>query len=122
MENQLFSAAFKEGLKEERESIRQRETALREKGCEDDAVLERIRMNICDAFLAVAGAADGQADLKAYREFCEKRFRTISDVWRRNLENAIRHEDFRAQAVEETKIDQAERIQRLFEKIGGAEA
>ena len=122
MEKQAFMAHFSARLEEEKALIAGRIRNYAEKGCRDDAMLEKIRLNICDALGAAVKAGERQQGLEAALAFAEKRLRDIPAQWQRNLEAAIRYGDEKARAIEEIKMDLAARIQSILEECKGGEA
>jgi len=122
MEKQAFMAHFSARLEEEKALIAGRIRDYAEKGCADDAMLEKIRLNICDALGAAVKAGERQPGLEAALAFAEKRLQDIPAQWQRNLEAAIRYGDEKARAIEEIKLDQAARIQSILEECKGGEA
>lgn len=122
MKKQAFMALFQARMETERAAITQRMKDYAAKGCSDDAMLERIRLNICDALEAVVRAGAKAETMEGMEAFCKSRFQTIPGVWQKNLEAAIRHGDVKAQAIEQIKVYQAGRIIGFFEESKGGEA
>lgn len=122
MEMQAFMAQFSARMKEERAAISGKMKALSDRGCMDDAMLERIRLNICDALEAVVNAGAKMGSMEAMKAFCRNRLQSIPAVWQKNLDRAIACEDGKGRAIEEIKLHQAARISSFFEESRGDEA
>ncbi|MBE5787421.1 MAG: hypothetical protein E7324_07775 [Clostridiales bacterium] len=116
MGKQEFMAQFSAGMAQEKQMITERMRAYQAQDCVDDAMLERIRLNICDALAAAVKAGERQDTLAAALAFAEKKLQDIPAQWQKNLESAIRHGDERARAIEHIKLDQAGRIRAIFEE------
>lgn len=121
MEKQAFMAQFMAGMQDERREIQQRMQAYQAQECFDDAMLERIRLNICDALEAAVKAGERQKTLADALVFAEKKLQEIPAQWQKNLEAAVRHGDEKARAIESIKLDQAGRIRRIFACCRGGE-
>ena len=122
MEKQAFMARFSARMGAERAAIEEKVKAFSAEGCADDAMLERIRLNICDALEAVVNAGAKRGDMDRLTAFCQDRFQSIPAVWQKNLERAIACEDDKTRAIEEIKLHQAERIKQIFAESRGDEA
>jgi len=64
----------------------------------DEAVLEKVRANICGIFLTLAQTPN-QDD-----GFLEKMMEKIPAPWHETLEKAIKHNDFKQETLERVKI------------------
>lgn len=115
MDKEAFMVQFTEKMKEERAAIQRRIQAYQGQGCMDDAMLERIRLNICEALEAAVKAGGRQPGLREALAFGEKKLQDIPAQWQKNLEAAILHGDEKAGAIEQIKLDQAGRIRDIFE-------
>ena len=95
---------------------------LEQEGRQDEANLNKVRLNIVTVFETVANAdlrAAGSQDWEAFANRYQPRFASLSAPWRAKLEAARRHGDVSATAVEEAKIETAVRIEAAFHKAKG---
>ncbi|MBE5781919.1 MAG: hypothetical protein E7329_01225 [Clostridiales bacterium] len=106
-------------MQEEKKQVEKRMEVLRFQGCGDDAMLEKIRLNIYDAFEAVIRAGEKQ---KAGEEiaFCLSRLEGIPAMWEEKLKKAQLHENAREVAIESVKLETARHLREKF--IEGMEA
>lgn len=94
------------------QEIRQLESA----GCQDEANLCKVRLNIVLVFetLTHADAAQSNGSWKAFCERYQARFATLPQPWRERLEQARLYNDATAQAIEEAKLETACALDKAF--------
>lgn len=114
---------YRSKLAEKRVQIEKQICVLEQEGRQDEANLEKVRLNILNVFDTVAiaderavSAMQGDAWLQ-FSERYRKRFRTLSQPWRARLEQARLHRDTNVIAVEEAKLEMAEWIEKVFENV-----
>lgn len=114
----VFDAYLTESRKELQKVIQK----LEQEGRQDEANLNKVRLNIVTVFETVANAdlrAVGAQGWQAFASRYQSRFASLSAPWRARLEEARRHGDTAAIAVEEAKIETAVRIEAAFHKAKG---
>ena len=114
----VFDAYLTE-IRKELQKVIQR---LEQEGRQDEANLNKVRLNIVTVFETVANAdlrAAGSQDWEAFANWYQPRFASLSAPWRAKLEAARRHGDVSATAVEEAKIETAVWIEAAFHKAKG---
>ena len=111
---------YRRKLAQEKERISKEILVLTNEGRQDEANLQKIRLNIIGIFETVADAdmkwAEGRHG-ERWAFFCKRyasRFHTLTNPWRIRLEQAKLHQDHEATAVEELKLETAALIERLF--------
>ena len=115
MEKQAFMARFAARMKEEREEIQRKMQAYQAQECADDAMLEKIRLNICEALAAAVNAGSRMETLDEALAFGEKKLKEIPAQWQKNMEAAHLHGDEKLRVIEAIKLDQAGRIRAIFQ-------
>ena len=85
----------------------------------DEAVFEKVRMNICDIFKTVmnAGLKAVGEDEKALGAFFRGRIEQIPGSWRTSLQNALRSGDTEKAHLEQIKLETAGEIEKVFVQI-----
>ena len=102
-------------LKTEKERLTARITLLEQQGCQDEANLQKIRLNIVGVFETVALADEKQT--VTWQAFCQRyepRFETLTAPWQGRLAMAAAHNDIQTQTVEEAKLSMANHIRDVF--------
>jgi hypothetical protein len=98
---------------------------------EDEAILYKVRLNICDIFCKMAEAADRKVTAMKLseeedqtrtfnREYLEW-FEKIPANWKTNLELARKHNDVIIVSTEEIKLETAELLRGRFLDYAGGE-
>ena len=85
---------------------------------QDEANLEKAKLNIYEVFETLYHATKKQA--KSDEEFLvlyQKRFETIPESWRTRLRLAREHDDVATAVIEEIKLGVVEELQELFLQI-----
>ena len=103
-------------MEEEKKQVEARLNALRLKGCGDDAMLERIRLNIYEAFGAVIRAGEKQKPGEE-KAFCLKKFDEIPGIWAGKMAQARENQDIKAIAIEEVKLETARHLKEKLLKM-----
>lgn len=88
---------------------------LEQQNRQDEADLQKIRLNIVQVFETVAAADEKQS--ANWQDFCaryEPRFQKLTAPWRARLSSAVQHSDTRTRYVEETKLSMANHIWNAF--------
>lgn len=102
--------------------------SLRKDSREDEAVLCRVRINICDICKKMLPVAQKKVDAKSLStETREQRFcreylnlmKKITSAWDESLLAAQKADDYRAVLVEETKLEMAKQLEDEFLKVFG---
>ena len=99
------------------DELRKAIAALEQEGRDDEANLNKVRLNIVNVFFTVAAADAKAVGHQGWEAFCQRfqpRFAGLSSPWRARLEKARLHQDACAIAVEEAKIEMAEQIKKVF--------
>lgn len=102
-------------LRSEKDRLSARIAALERQGCQDEANLDKIRLNIFGVFETVAAADERQS--ADWADFCrryEPRFTTLTAPWRSRLSAALLHSDTQTRFAEEAKLSAANHIQAAF--------
>ncbi|MBE5802018.1 MAG: hypothetical protein E7319_06990 [Clostridiales bacterium] len=105
----------------EKQRLTERIEAQEHDGRQDEANLDKVRLNIVQVFetLAAADAAQCQGSAPAFAERYQQRFDTLPAPWKQRLARAIAHRDIQTQAVEEAKLETVTRLQAAFLKAKG---
>jgi hypothetical protein len=98
---------------------------------EDESILFKVRVNICDIFCKMIQAADKKvAAMKIIDEAeCERSFQEeylnwfekIPATWITNLELARKHDDIIVVQTEEIKLETAKLLRKKFIELSGGE-
>lgn len=89
---------------------------LEEEGRQDEADLEKVRLNITTVFETLANADEAFCK-DDYAAFCERytaRFTTMPLSWQAHLDKAKAHGDADAQRIEEAKLETADQLKNAF--------
>ena len=106
-------------LAEEKNALEALIERMEQEGRQDEANLNKVRLNIVNVFETVAGAdlrAVSQGDWAAFCARYLPRFQTLSAPWRTKLEKALAHSDVQSIAVEEAKLDMLHRIKAVLDR------
>ncbi len=123
-------------LKEVKTSIEKRIAGLEENlqrlkkdSREDEAVLCKVRINICDIYntmlYATRKKVDAMGQLQAEEQeqrFCQEYMNLmnkITSTWVEGLQAAKKADDYRAVLVEEIKLETAKLLEEEFQKVFG---
>lgn len=89
---------------------------LEAEGRQDEANLDKIRLNIVNVFDTLLSADESfcRGDHAAFLRRYEERFTSIPAAWQSNLEKAIAHGDASVQMIEEVKLQTANDIHNAF--------
>jgi len=98
---------------------------------EDESILFKVRINICDIFCKMIHAADQKvaamkiAEEAEYEKSFQKEylnwFEKIPASWITNLELAKKHDDVIVVQTEEIKLETAELLRKKFIELSGGE-
>ncbi len=115
---------YTELLNEKKEKCRLKCDELTNDSRNDEADLEKIKLNIYDVFNTLVGATKKQIyaknnvdDTKKYEEFCNaylKTFEKIPQSWRIKLQKAKEHNATIEMVIEETKLAVADELKQIF--------
>lgn len=119
MEWKMLEKNYLTWMQEEKKQVEQRMNALKLQGCRDDAMLEKIRLNIYDAFEAVILAGEKQP-VGQEISFCLNRLEGIPAIWEEKMKKAQIHGNAREVAIESVKLETARHLREKF--IKGMEA
>ncbi len=103
--------------------------SLRKDSREDEAVLCKVKMNICDIYRkmlpvarkkvdAVSTLSVEEKDLRFCQEYLNL-MKKITSSWSEGLQAAQKAGDYRAVLVEETKLETAKQLEEEFRKVFG---
>ncbi len=122
MEQRLlrYIHALSQAAERTRAHIRQ----LEGEGRQDEANLEKIRLNVLEQFAAQAGedAARAAGTAEPRQTFCQlhtQRLLQKPGPWLQRLQKAAAHGDVVAQTIEETKLDALACIRAMFQETEG---
>lgn len=102
-------------LMEEQQRITAEICRLEQQNRQDEANLQKIRLNIVTVFETVAAADEKQtATWEAFCQRYEPRFATLTAPWSTRLAAAREHGDLHTQVVEEAKLETANHIKDVF--------
>lgn len=98
-----------------------RRQALQDDSRADEAVFEKIKINVCDIFRTVLSAAvtAGQGKEAAVRDFFLKKTEQLPAAWPTAYEKAAQHDDAKNMQIEHVKLDTLAEIQNAFQEIWG---
>lgn len=114
----MFAEKMNAYLLEQRRLCEARAEVLAGESREDEAVFEKIRLNVFDIFRTVLSAAKTATDSQeeAVRFFLE-RLRRIPAAWEKSLAAAQSHGDEAKAHIEKLKLDAVARIRQEAEKM-----
>lgn len=89
---------------------------LESTGCQDEANLDKVRLNIVTLFetLAHADATQSNNIWEAFFDHYKARFATVPQPWLNRLEQARLHNNAAAQIIEEVKLETARALENDF--------
>lgn len=102
--------------------------SLRKDSREDEAVLCKVKINICDIYRKMLSAARKKTDAtrlsaeEAEQQFCQEYLnlmKKITSSWKEGLRAAKNASDYRAVLVEEIKLETAVLLEKEFGKVFG---
>lgn len=109
--------------------LQEKQISLKADSREDEAVLCKVGMNICEIYknmLKVARKkADGQMRLSEEEKeqlFCREYLNLMHKItlpWSESLEAARKADDYRGVLVEEVKLDMAKQLEEIFKREFG---
>lgn len=108
--------------------LQEKQQALKADSREDEAVLCRVGMNICDIYKSMLGVARKKteqmplSDAEKEQRFCREYLNLVNKItspWSEALEAARKAEDYRGVLVEEVKLDTARQLEDNFRKVFG---
>lgn len=107
-------------LCEQKQQLTSSIRSLESEGRQDEANLEKIRLNIVGVFETLLSADDAycKGDFDAFLKRYEGRFISIPASWQVNLEKARTHGDASAQMIEEVKLETANQLHDVFLRRG----
>lgn len=109
-------------LTEQQRRLTQEIAKLEQQNRQDEANLQKVRLNIVQVFETVASADEKQSE--TWEDFLARytpRFDTLTAPWCARLSAAVLHSDSRTRMVEETKLSMANHIQNAFNAIRSEE-
>lgn len=102
------------------EECGRRKAALIADDRKDEADLCQIRANIYDIFKTILSVAvRTQKSEEGVNSFFAKKLREMTNTWAESGEKASAHGDMQKATIEQIKVETAEEIRRVFEKIWG---
>lgn len=114
--DQTALTTFRTYLSEEKQRFSQQAGELTDKQCTDEAILAKVRLNIVSIFETLLETdARFAADPADLNERFSARFSTIPLSWKNRLMQAKAHNDLQTQAIEEAKLETADRIFTVFQ-------
>ncbi len=102
--------AYLSFVQAQKTALQKQIAVLEREGRQDEANLNKVRLNIVTVFETVLAADQKQSPMRY-----ETRFETLSAPWKKRLEQARAHGDHQTIAVEETKIETMEMLRRAFQ-------
>lgn len=108
-------ASYDAFLASEKERLSSSISSLTREGRQDEANFDKIRLNIVTVFETVL--CSDIEHTSSWNELCQRymsRFTSLSEPWRKRLEDAQAHRDYQAQEIEETKLKMVNRLWQAF--------
>lgn len=123
----IITKQYTEALNEKKEKCKQRCDILTKDNREDEADLEKIKLNIYDIFTTFIGVAQRQILKKEhidenskYEAFCNEYLQTfdkIPESWRVKLEKAKENDAVINIVIEETKLSVVSELKNIFSNL-----
>lgn len=105
-------------LKEKEENLKKRIEDLQKEGCEDEANLGKIRLNIVEIFHKMFNISLSDNPEKLSEKYLGF-FQKITKPWLINKEKALEFGDETEAIIEEIKIQEAEELKKQFKDCFG---
>ena len=108
---------YRSFLADEKARLSMQIQQLTNEGRQDEANLHKVKLNIVTIYETLTAADERASD---WADFCrryEGRFQSLPAQWQAHLETAKAHGDVAAQVVEETKLETAAHLLKVFRSV-----